>query len=70
MADEDLLDRLRQIASSEGLSLAEVIREGLQWRAEESRKAPSFIAAGASGRKGHRTAERAGNMRFEPRTWR
>jgi hypothetical protein len=46
MAPNDLLDQLRAIASEEGLSLGEVIRQGLEWRAEQRRRRPpSFIGA-------------------------
>lgn len=70
MADEDLLERLRAIARRERISLAEVIRQGLEWRARRQPPKPSFIGAGASGAKGHPTGELAGEMQFEPRSWR
>ena len=37
MAPEALYLRLRQIAKDEGIPLAEVIRQGLEWRAEQAR---------------------------------
>ncbi len=37
MADDDLLDRLRAIAHEEGVSLGEVIREGMELRAQPGR---------------------------------
>ena len=43
MADDDLLDELREIAEEEGVSLGEVIRQGLEWRAKTRRRVPSFI---------------------------
>ncbi|WP_181813617.1 ribbon-helix-helix protein, CopG family [Gaiella occulta] len=49
MADEALLDELREIAKDEGISLGEVIRQGLEWRARGRRRVPSFIGAFASG---------------------
>jgi hypothetical protein len=70
MADEVLLDRLRAIARAEGISLAEVIRQGMELRAQRSRPPVTFIGIGRSGRRGHRTSEKAGEMRFEPRSWR
>ena len=70
MADDDLLDRLRAIARDEGVSLAEVIREGMELRAQGGRPRVTFIGIGRSGRRGHRTAEKAGDLRFEPRSWR
>jgi hypothetical protein len=70
MADDALLDRLRLIANEEGVSLAEVIREGMELRAQRSRPGVTFIGIGRSGRRGHRTAENAGELRFTPRAWR
>ncbi|MDH4176748.1 MAG: ribbon-helix-helix protein, CopG family [Thermoleophilia bacterium] len=70
MADDALLERLRSIAHEEGVSLAEVIREGMELRAQRSRPTVTFVGIGRSGRKGHRTSERAGEMSFEPRSWR
>ncbi len=45
MADDALLDRLRAIAKEEGVSLGEVIRQGLEWRARRQHRPPSFIGA-------------------------
>jgi len=45
MADEALLSELREIAKDEGISLGEVIRQGLEWRARTRRRIPSFIGA-------------------------
>ncbi|CAN5772975.1 hypothetical protein BH23ACT10_BH23ACT10_32140 [soil metagenome] len=33
VADGELMERLREVAHSEGVSLAEVIRQGMRWRA-------------------------------------
>lgn len=49
MADDELLDQLRAIAHDEGISLGEVIRQGLEWRVSTRRRVPSFIAAVAAG---------------------
>ena len=49
MADDELLDELRRIAKAEGVSLGEVIRQGLEWRVRTRRRVPSFIGAFASG---------------------
>lgn len=43
MADDALLDELRAIAAEEGISLGEVIRQGLEWRAKTRRRVPSFV---------------------------
>jgi hypothetical protein len=50
MADDALLDELREIAAEEGISLGEVIRQGLEWRAKTRRRIPSFIGAVDSSR--------------------
>jgi Ribbon-helix-helix protein, copG family len=52
MAPDALLDELRAIAEDEGVSLGEVIREGLEWRAKTRRRVPSFIAAVAAEKAG------------------
>lgn len=70
MADEDLLDKLRQIARREGISLAEAIRQGLEWRVKQRRPRPKFIGAGASRKGPHDTARRSSESKFEPRSWR
>ncbi len=59
MADDRLLDQLRAIALDEQVSLAEVIREGLEWRVRTRRRVPSFIGATATGEPGHATGSRA-----------
>lgn len=48
MADDALLDELRGIARDEGVSLGEVIREALEWRARTRRRPPSFIGKATS----------------------
>lgn len=49
MADPQLIDELRAIAKEEQISLGEVIRQGLVWRAKTQRRVPSFVGAVASG---------------------
>ncbi len=58
MADDALLDQLRAIAKEEGISLGEVIREALEWRARLRRRPPSFIGKAESDDGPHDTAER------------
>jgi hypothetical protein len=59
MADDRLLDRLREIAKAEGVSLAEIIRQGMEWRALRTRRRPpSFIGAISTGEGEHDTASR------------
>lgn len=48
MAPDELLDRLRAIAEEEGVSLGEVIRQGLEWRARLRHRPPSFVGAAPS----------------------
>lgn len=48
MADPALVAELRSIARDEGISLGEVIRQGMEWRAKTRRRVPSFIGAVAS----------------------
>lgn len=43
MADPALVAELRSIAKDEGVSLGEVIRQGLEWRANTKRRPPSFL---------------------------
>lgn len=57
MASDELLEQLREIARTEGVSLGEVIRQGLEWRARTRRRLPSFVGAIESGYTD--TAERA-----------
>lgn len=71
MADEGILDQLREIAREERTSLAEVIRQALEWRAKQRRpRKLAFIGIGASKRPPYDVARRAGDMDFEPRSWR
>jgi hypothetical protein len=46
MAPEALYLRLRQIAKDEGIPLAEVIRQGLEWRADQARVGYRFSFTG------------------------
>jgi hypothetical protein len=70
MADDELLDRLRMIAHREGVSLAEVIRQGLELRARQATRKPRFVGAGASTEPPFDTARRAGEVEYEPGPWR
>jgi hypothetical protein len=58
MAPDDLLDELRAIAKEEGVSLGEVMRQGLELRARSRRRRLRFIGAVASGDGPHETAAR------------
>ena len=43
MADGELIEQLRAIAKAEGISLGEVMRQGLEWRVQTRRRPPSFL---------------------------
>jgi hypothetical protein len=68
VAPEDLLSRLRAIARQENVSLAEVIRQGLELRARQPMRRPRFVAVGRSSQPPEDTARRAGEMQFAPRS--
>lgn len=73
MAEEELLERLRRIARLEGVSLAEVIRQGMEMRAQpqrtEARRTLKFIGAGES-KPGLPPVDWNADMVFEPPPWR
>jgi hypothetical protein len=70
MASDELLERLRAIARRERRPLAEVIREGLEWRARQRPPRLRFIGAGASDAPPHDAARRSDEAPYEPRSWR
>jgi hypothetical protein len=70
VAEGELLDRLRAIARQEGISLAEVIRQGMELRANQDTRNPRFVGAGASTEQPFDTARRAGEIEYESGTWR
>lgn len=70
MAPEELLDRLHAIARAEDTSLAEVIRQGLEWRAAQPANRPRFFGAGRSTEAPFDTARRAGELEYSPPPWR
>lgn len=69
VAPEELLDRLHIIAREENTSLADIIRQALEWRASQARTF-HFIAAGESSEQPHDMGRRAGDVRYQPRSWR
>ena len=70
MAEDELLERLRAIARREGLSLAAIMRQGLEWRAKQTpRRKLSFIGAVESDGYGD-TSEWASGAPYEPLSWR
>jgi len=70
MADDELLEDARRVAEREGISLAEVIRQGIELRVQQRPRRLSFISAFASGEKGHTTARDSADAPFEPGSWR
>ncbi len=64
---DDLHNRVRLYGQTRGISMAAYIRDALEERTRRERAKPSFgaFASGFSD-----TAERAGEMQYEPRSWR
>lgn len=67
-AEEALLDRLRAIARRDQISLAEVMRQGLEWRAGQSRRF-SLVGAVKTGQPSA-IADEADDLHPEPQPWR
>jgi metal-responsive CopG/Arc/MetJ family transcriptional regulator len=65
---DDLLRRIRVIAAQEGISMASLVREAVEEKVGGYRPRPRSLGIGESGRTD--TAQRAGQERPEPRTWR
>ncbi|MGH2363514.1 MAG: hypothetical protein ACRDGF_05210 [Chloroflexota bacterium] len=70
VAPEALLEALHAIAQSKHASLAEVIREGLEWRASQSTRALTFIGSGESTTPPFDIGARSGDAPFQPLSWR
>jgi metal-responsive CopG/Arc/MetJ family transcriptional regulator len=68
MVPDELLQRLRRIAAEQGSSMAAVMREALEEKAQSYHPKPRSLGIGASGVAG--TARRAGDERPVPRSWR
>ncbi len=68
MASDELLQRLRQVAVERHISLAALIREALEEKAQHHRPRPRSLGIGDSGHTD--TARRAGDERPVPRSWR
>jgi predicted transcriptional regulator len=69
VAPEELLDRLRVVAREEDTSLADVIRQALEWRASQRSRTFHFIDAGESSELPHDAGRQAGEISYEPRSW-
>lgn len=70
MADEETLERLKEAARRENLSLAELVRQGIELRLAQSPRRLSFIGSGASKEPPFDTAARAGEIDYTPDEWR
>jgi hypothetical protein len=70
MADEEMLERLRAVARWDHLSLAEVIRQGMELRVQQAPRRFRFIGAGSSSEPPYNMSELASDLQFEPRSWR
>jgi metal-responsive CopG/Arc/MetJ family transcriptional regulator len=68
VAPEELLKRLRRMAADRGSSMADLIREALEDKVRSDRPRPRSLGLGASGHSD--TAQRAGDERAAPRSWR
>ena len=71
MAPDELLQQLRRIAVERRITLASLIREALEEKAQNNRPRPRSIGIGDSGHTD--TSQRASDPRdelFEPRSWR
>ena len=70
MADPETIERLRAIATSEGRSLADVIREALEDRVRRPRPRLRFLGVGASTPGSGPTARESAEVTPEARPWR
>jgi Ribbon-helix-helix protein, copG family len=68
VAPEQVLQRLRRMAAERGTSMADLIREALEAKVGTDQPRPRSLGLGASGHTD--TAQRAGNERPLPRSWR
>ena len=70
MAEDELVDRLVRIARREGVSFAEIVRQGLEMRARQERPRPASIGIADVEGIPDNLAEAASDMAFEPPAWR
>jgi hypothetical protein len=68
MLPDDLKESARKVASQRGVSLGTLIRGALQKEVGAARPKPKAIGIIDSGHTD--TAARAGDIKYEPRTWR
>lgn len=68
MADEQLLEQLRQLAHERRVSMATIIREALEEKVNQTQPKPKSLGIAASG---HRdTGRLSSEQRARPRSWR
>lgn len=70
MAEETLLRDLREIARREGVSLATVIRQGMEIRARRARPRPAFIGLISDPALPADFASSSIDAPYEPPSWR
>ena len=70
MAPEGLLERLQAIANQEQVSLAEIIREGLELRVNLQARQPRFVGSGRSKEPPYDIGRQTGDISYELRSWR
>jgi predicted DNA-binding transcriptional regulator AlpA len=68
VAPQELIERLRRVANDRGVSLATVIREAMEEKAEESFPKPKSLGIASSGFSD--TSQRSADERPVPRSWR
>ena len=68
MLPDETRERLRRLAADRGVSMATVIREAIEEKVASVRPRPRSIGIGSSGTTD--TAQRASDVRPEPRAWR
>jgi hypothetical protein len=69
VADDGIMEQLREIARQERVPLAHVIRQALELRVKQQRPRVTFIGRAASTEPPFDTSERAGDIIFQPRSW-
>jgi hypothetical protein len=68
MADDELVRQLKELAEEEGVSLAEVIRQGMVLRLRQGRR-PRFVGTVRTGRP-TAVADEAETLDPQPHPWR
>jgi hypothetical protein len=70
VAPEELLERVRAVAREEETSVADIIRQALEWRVSQPGRTFHFVGAGESKDPPHDVGRRAGDLTYQPRSWR